>query len=181
MEVHRFEKIWTAAALLLIVGFISTIVYGAVGPGVTMVEDDGGTTDQADVSAALADELDWSQVENFEAPTPKAQHVSGDKYEAYVVTKQFAFQPGTGQPLRVPAGSTVTLYVTSPDVLHGFEMVGTNVNLIIMPGQISEITVEFDEPGTYSMVCSEYCGAAHHVMEGRVEVVPQSQFDSTEG
>jgi len=42
MQVHRFEKVWLGAALLLIVGFIATIAYGSVGVGVGMVDDSGG-------------------------------------------------------------------------------------------------------------------------------------------
>ena len=53
MEVHRFEKIWIAVSLLLIVGFIVTITYGAVGAGVAMVDDSGGTVDPT----ALSDHL----------------------------------------------------------------------------------------------------------------------------
>ena len=176
MEIHRFEKIWTALAILLIVGFISTIVYGAVGPGVDMVDEAGGTVD-----ADLIGDQAYDQVPNFQEPTQLAQHVEGDRYEAYIVASRFRFNPGSGTPLTVPAGSTVTLHVTSPDVLHGFEVVGTNVNVMVIPGQVSEMTVRFEEPGTYSVVCNEYCGGAHHLMEGSLEVVPQSQFEEMEG
>ncbi|MFB6310459.1 MAG: cytochrome C oxidase subunit II, partial [Salinirussus sp.] len=34
MDIHRFEKWWLAAALLLIVVFIGTVTYGAVVVGV---------------------------------------------------------------------------------------------------------------------------------------------------
>jgi cytochrome c oxidase subunit 2 len=176
MEIHRFEKIWTAVAILLIVGFISTIVYGAVGPGVDMLDRSGGT-----VEDELIANQAWDQEPNFEEPTQVAQHVEGDRYEAYLVARRFSFNPGTGSPLTVPAGSTVTLYVTSPDVMHGFQVVGTNVNTMVIPGQVSKMTVRFEEPATYSIVCNEYCGSAHHLMEGTLEVVPQSEFEEMEG
>ena len=176
MEIHRFEKVWTALAILLIVGFISTIVYGAVGPGIQMIDQSGGTVD-----ADLISDGAYDQVSNFEEPTQLAQHVEGDRYEAYVVASRFRFNPGSTNPLTIPAGSTVTLYVTSPDVMHGFEVVGTNVNTMVLPGQVSQMTVEFDDPATYSIVCNEYCGNAHHLMEGSIEVVPQSEFENMEG
>ena len=176
MEIHRFEKIWTVVSILLIVGFVATIVYGAVGPGVAMVDESGGTVDIDTVKNGNYDQLD-----NFEAPTQTAQHVSGDRYEAYIVAQRFSFNPGTSQALQVPADSTVTLHITSPDVMHGFEVVGTNVNTMVIPGQVTEVTVDFDEPGTYSVVCAEYCGSAHHLMEGTLEVVPQSQFGEVSG
>jgi cytochrome c oxidase subunit 2 len=46
----------------------------------------------------------------------------------------------------------------------------------VIPGQVSEITVEFDEPGEYGIVCNEYCGAGHHTMAGEFNVVPASEY-----
>jgi cytochrome c oxidase subunit 2 len=168
MEIHRFEKIWLVAALVLIAAFIATIVYGTLGAGVSMVNDDGGTVDPSDITAS----------ENFRDP---GVYQTGDgEYAVYMEARQFAFEPGTGEPVRVPAGSEVTFYITSSDVTHGFNLVGTNVNTMVIPGQVAEITVAFDDPGTHHIACHEYCGAAHHAMEGQVEVVPRSQFDTSE-
>jgi len=71
----------------------------------------------------------------------------------------------------------VTFYVTSRDVIHGFEVVGTNANTMVVPGEVSDITVETDEPQEYGLLCNEYCGAGHHVMEGKVHVVSQAEFE----
>jgi len=49
-----------------------------------------------------------------------------------------------------------------------------------VPGQVATVTVEFDEPGEYGLVCNEYCGSGHHTMEGRLEVVPPAQFNESE-
>jgi cytochrome c oxidase subunit 2 len=70
--------------------------------------------------------------------------------------------------------------VTSTDVVHGFEVVGTNINTMAVPGQVATITVEFDDPGQYGLVCNEYCGSGHHTMEGSLEVVPPGQFNKSE-
>jgi cytochrome c oxidase subunit 2 len=168
MEVHRFEKVWVVLSVVLIVGFIGTITYGTLGAGVEMVDDSGGTVD----STNLAD---------TEFAEPGVQQVGENEYDVYVVARQFVFQPGTSEPIRVPAGSTVTFYVTSADVVHGFEVVGTNVNTMVIPGQVAEITVEFDEPRTYGLVCHEYCGAAHHDMAGQIVVVPQDEYEGPGG
>jgi len=166
MEIHRFEKLWLGVSLLLILGFIATIVYGALGAGVAMVDDEGGTVDPANVTAS----------ENFREP---GVYRTGDgEYEAYVIARQFSFEPGSGSPIELPADARVTFYVTSPDVTHGFSVVGTNLNTMVIPGQVAKFTTEFDETGTYYIACNEYCGAAHHAMEGQIEVVPRSQFDT---
>ena len=79
----------------------------------------------------------------------------------------FTFRP---DPVTVPFGAPVTFRVTSPDVIHGFQIVGTNANATIIPGYVSQFTVTFPEPGEYLIVCNEYCGLAHHLMQGTVNV-----------
>jgi cytochrome c oxidase subunit 2 len=160
MRIHTYEKVWLALSLLLIVGFISTVAYGAVGAGVTMVGDQGETV--------APDDLDDS--ERFSEPRVVR---TNDGVEAYVVAQQFVFQPGE---IVLPANSRVTLYITSADVIHGFEVVGTNLNTMVIPGQIAELTFDTGEPAEYGVVCHEYCGSGHHDMEALLRVVPQDEF-----
>ncbi len=166
MEIHRFEKIWLVVSIVLIVGFIGTVTYGAVGAGVTMVSEEGGTVDAGNPTAS----------DSFR--DPGVYRTGPGEYAVYVIARQFLFQPGTNEPIRVPAGSEVTFYVTSGDVVHGFEVVGTNVNVMVIPGQVSQITVSFEESGSYGILCNEYCGAAHHEMAGQLVVQPRSEFDA---
>jgi cytochrome c oxidase subunit 2 len=162
MNIHTYEKAWLAASLVLIVGFIATVTYGAVGAGVAMVDDSGGTID----ANAVSDDERFAD--------PRVERVGDGEYEAYVVAQQFIFRPN---PIRVPADSRVTFYITSPDVIHGFEVVGTNVNTMVIPGQVATITVEFDEPAEYGVLCNEYCGSGHHDMEGKLIVVPEDEYE----
>jgi cytochrome c oxidase subunit 2 len=164
MDIHRYEKIWLAGALLLIVGLIATVSYGAVGAGVQMIDDSGETVDPA----ALDEHPNFGQ--------PGTYQVGPNEYEVYVVSEQFAFRPGSADPIRVPANSRVTFHVTSRDVIHGFEVVGTNANTMAVPGEVSTMTVEFHEAREYGLLCNEYCGAAHHGMEGKIVVVPEDEW-----
>jgi len=166
MEIHRFESVWVLVSIVLILGFIGTVTYGAVGIGIKMVDDAGGTIDDP-ANPATSDAF----------RDPGVYQTGQNEYEVYVVAQQFLFDPGTSQPIRLPANSRVTFHITSVDVIHGFEVSGTNINVMAIPGQIATITVDFDEPATYGIVCHEYCGAGHHSMEGRVEIVPQAEFD----
>jgi len=166
MHIHRFEKVWLALALVFILALISSVVYGAIGPGIEMVDAEGGTVDPQNLEdSAFAD--------------PGVERVGENEYEVYVVAKQFSFNPGSPANgiIRVPANSEVTFYVTSSDVIHGFELAGTNMNTMAIPGQVSKVTVEFGDPATYGLLCNEYCGAAHHAMEGKVVVVPESEYE----
>ncbi|GAB3694966.1 cytochrome c oxidase subunit II [Halorubrum pallidum] len=166
MHIHAYEKLWLACSVLLILFLIGTVTYGAVGPGVAMVADSEQPID--------AQNLD----EDDRFSDPRVEQVGENEYAAYVVAYQFGFSP---DPIVVPENSRVTFYVTSRDVTHGFEVAGTNANTMVIPGEVSKLTVETDEPQEYGLICNEYCGAAHHAMEGKVTVVSQSEFESQQG
>ena len=163
MHIHAYEKLWFVGAFVLVVLFIATITYGSVALGITMVDDREDTISP--------DEID--EDERFQ--DPRVEQVGENEYEVYVVAFQFAFQPST---IEVPENSTVTFYVTSRDVIHSFSLVGTNTNTMVIPGEVSVMTVEFDESGEYGVVCNEYCGVGHHFMEGKVHVVEEGEFDA---
>jgi len=163
MHIHAYEKLWLAASVLLILFLLGSVTYGAVGPGIAMVSD----SEQAIDPGALDEDQRFSE--------PRVEQVGENEYAAYVVARQFRFQP---DPIVVPEDSTVTFYVTSADVIHGFEIAGTNANTMVVPGEVSEITVETDDPAEYGLICNEYCGLAHHGMEGKVNVVSQSEFEN---
>ena len=65
-------------------------------------------------------------------------------------------------------GETVQFRVSSADVNHGFAIYDPADRIIAqtqaMPGYINELNVAFTEPGTYRIMCLEYCGLAHHAM-----------------
>lgn len=159
MRIHRYEKLWLIASLVLIVLFIATVTYGAVGLDIQLVDD-------------REDPLAPADIEDDDRFTdPRVEQVGDDEYEVYVVAGQFFFEPGTFEPIEIPANSQVTFYVTSIDVIHSFTVVGTNVNTMVVPGEVSVLTVEFEEPGEYGIICNEYCGAGHHDMEAQLVVV----------
>lgn len=163
MKIHVYEKLWFIGALVLIVGFIVTITYGTVGLGITMIDDSEETLGPGEIP----DDERFSD--------PRVEQVGENEYEVYVVALQFIFQP---RSIEVPANSTVTFYVTSRDVIHSFSVVGTNTNTMVIPGEVSVMTVEFDEPGEYGVICNEYCGAGHHFMEGEIVVVEEAAFET---
>ncbi len=72
--------------------------------------------------------------------------------------------------IHVPAGRPVTFRMTSADVTHGFLIVGTNANTMLVPGYVSQFTTTFRQPGEYLIVCNEYCGLSHHLMSARLIV-----------
>ncbi|NIS35933.1 MAG: cytochrome C oxidase subunit II, partial [Actinobacteria bacterium] len=45
------------------------------------------------------------------------------------------------------------------------------LSLQVLPGYEWIIDMQFDEPGTYHVVCNEFCGEGHRTMHGAFEVV----------
>lgn len=90
-----------------------------------------------------------------------------------LVAAQYSFSP---QCLLVPADTPVTFRATSADVIHGFNISRTNVNLMLEPGYVSVFKTTFHEPGDHVMPCHEYCGVGHAGMWARVKVVEQDEF-----
>jgi cytochrome c oxidase subunit 2 len=83
------------------------------------------------------------------------------------VAQLFSFNPDT---IEVPAGKPVTFRLTSADVIHGFEVVGTNANVMVVPGYVSQFTMTFDRAGEHLIACNEYCGVGHHMMSAKLVV-----------
>jgi len=100
-------------------------------------------------------------------PADRVRELAPNKYEAYILAQVWAYTPNR---ITVPKGSTITFYVTSKDVQHGFIIAGTNINMMVIPGQVSTLTATFDKAGEYNMVCNEYCGVGHQTMFGTIIV-----------
>jgi len=81
-----------------------------------------------------------------------------------------AFSPVT----TVPVGAVVEFRVTTLDVNHGFSLYAPDGTLLAqtqaMPGYVNRLRVAFEKPGTYTVLCLEFCGMSHHRMRGVVEV-----------
>lgn len=79
----------------------------------------------------------------------------------------------------VKQGETVVFNVTAGDVNHGLGIYNEDMRLIAqtqaMPGYANQLKVIFDKPGTYQLLCMEYCGLAHHVMVSSLTVEPAGE------
>jgi cytochrome c oxidase subunit 2 len=84
----------------------------------------------------------------------------------------FAWLPAD---ITVPAATPVTIRVTSMDVVHGFEIVRTDGQTMVLPGYVSQFTTTFDA-GEYLITCNEYCGVGHHTMAAKLHAVPRAQW-----
>lgn len=75
----------------------------------------------------------------------------------------------------LPVGKTIEFQVTSADVNHGFAIYGPDMKILTqtqaMPGETNVLRYTFEQPGTYQILCLEYCGVAHHTMMTELHVV----------
>lgn len=152
MKVDVYEKIWIVAAGLMIAGFLGAMTYGA---SMHAVEPPS--------HQETIDPLTVRTTSEF--ADPGVFRLEDGSTLVVAVAEMFRFLPGV---VRVPAGEPVRFRMTSPDVLHGFQVVGTNANVMVVPGYVSDFSLTFPEPGEYLIVCNEYCGLSHHYMAGKL-------------
>jgi cytochrome c oxidase subunit 2 len=124
---------------------------------------------------------------NREYVDPKTLHLSAEFTEsnlgtrvdpngqivARVITTQFEFVPNC---IVLPAERDVTIRLTSPDVIHGILISGTNVNTMVVPGYVAQVHTRFTKTGDLLMPCHEFCGMGHSQMLATVRVVPPEAF-----
>ena len=83
---------------------------------------------------------------------------------------------------RFAADATIAFHVTSADVNHGFAIYDEELRVVAqaqaMPGYINVLRVRFPRPGSYSVLCLEYCGLVHHGMAVSLEVVASAGGES---
>lgn len=90
-----------------------------------------------------------------------------------MLAQQYSFVPSC---VVVPTATNVEFRVTSPDVVHGLLIAGTNVNTMVVPGFVAVVRARFERPGSYAMPCHEYCSVGHEGMWARVVAVDRQQF-----
>jgi cytochrome c oxidase subunit 2 len=89
------------------------------------------------------------------------------------IGQQYSFTP---QCILVPTDTPINFRVTSADVVHGFLITGTAINLMLVPGYISSIPARFSTIGDRHMPCHEFCGLGHEGMWGRIKVIDKAEF-----
>jgi cytochrome c oxidase subunit 2 len=156
MKIHSYEKAFLTVGGGVLVACTAALIYATIAHGIHL-PGASGRIDPAQVMVTPP----------FDRPGVYRR--AGDEYEVVAVGRAWSFQPAE---IRVPAGADITFTATSVDVLHGFNIEGTRLNMMLIPGQISRNEYRFDEPGEHLLICHEYCGLGHHLMYGRIVVEP---------
>jgi mono/diheme cytochrome c family protein len=73
--------------------------------------------------------------------------------------------------LQAQVGVPLRLRLTSDDVVHGFAVGQMDMEPAeVLPGKVTDLTLLFDKPGTYTFYCTRQCGANHWRMRGTIKV-----------
>lgn len=154
MKVHQFERSIAAVSGALLVLCAAALLYA------TTVRDMHLPSRVGRVDPArLPETPPFDQ--------PGVRQTGPNSYEVVVIGRTWLYQPGE---IRVPAGAEVTFVATSGDVIHGMLIPETRVNVMLIPGQVTRTSYQFERPGEYLLLCHEYCGVGHHTMAGKVIV-----------
>lgn len=154
MKIHTFEKAFLGVSIVVLAAFLVALIGASAIHGISL--------------PGRAGEIDPQQVRSTPPfDDPGVRQIGPNRYEVVVIGQAWSFVPSE---IRVPAGAEITFIATTPDVIHGFHVEKTKVNMMLIPGQVSRTTYTFREPGEYVVICHEYCGLGHHTMYGKVIV-----------
>ena len=159
MKIHTYEKAFLAVGIAVLIACGGALVYAST-MGIHLPS-----------KAGLIDPAQVARTAPFD--NPGVFQSGPNEYTAVVIGSAWAFRPSE---LRVPVGAKITFISTSTDVIHGFNVERTRLNMMLIPGQISKNSYTFREPGEYLLICHEYCGLGHHNMAAKIIVQDAATF-----
>lgn len=84
----------------------------------------------------------------------------------------------TANELHIPVGTPVVLKMTSADVIHSFGVPRLGGKNDAIPGRVTRMWIQADEPGVYQGQCYQLCGASHARMLFRVIAQTPAEFEA---
>ena len=126
------------------------------------------------VAAIAFENNNWNESAGIVvAPDPAWMVMSGSRMSmspVYVAAYQWGYTPDR---IQLEAGVEYQFRMMSMDVYHGASINTEDGSQMIrlIPGVLIEKRLTFEEPGTYIMYCSYYCGEQHDGMSGEIIVV----------
>lgn len=84
----------------------------------------------------------------------------------------------TANEVHLPVGIPVRVRLHSADVIHSFWLPQIAGKTDVIPGQVNEMWLEADKPGTSRGMCGEYCGLQHATMAMTVTAESPEQFNA---
>ena len=92
---------------------------------------------------------------------------AGEAHEMQVTAKKYEFNPNV---ITVKQGERVKLIITALDRDHGFKCGAFGINQKLKKGNPTTIEFTAEKAGTFPFRCSDFCGAGHLKMKGKIVV-----------
>ena len=161
--INRREGLWLGIA-----GVFSVAIFGWMS-AFTRIGDQNPIGETYRVSPAEFREKMNAYLEEAEE-TDDGIVPPGD--EVYIGAERFRW---AGTPVVLETDREYDFHFSAHDVQHGFSLrpshtLSKQMNLQVIPGYEWVLPMAFDEPGTYHIICNEFCGEGHRSMHGVIQV-----------
>jgi cytochrome c oxidase subunit 2 len=83
----------------------------------------------------------------------------------------------TNNDLRIPVGTKILFHLTSKDVIHSFFVPNVRLKVDTIPGRITRVWWDANIPGVYDIACAEMCGTHHYLMQAKLTVYTEEDFN----
>ncbi len=78
--------------------------------------------------------------------------------------------------LHVPTGEPILINMISQDVIHSLYIPALRIQMETLPGRYTQLWFNADRPGTYRILCSEFCGTDHSNMDGLLTIMTPADY-----
>jgi cytochrome c oxidase subunit 2 len=121
----------------------------------------------------------FATVDQKAPPGGKALHIEVNGQQ-YIWRYDYPFKKLTFSyhEMVVPIGTTVTLGITSSDVIHSWWIPKLGGKMDGVPGYTNQTWFRIDKPGVFKGACTELCGEGHADMRAQVRALPVDEFQA---
>ncbi|HZT24893.1 MAG TPA: cytochrome c oxidase subunit II [Pseudolabrys sp.] len=119
----------------------------------------------------------WAASTQLSALTPPDHGL-----QIHVVAKQWMWKVQQPSGIReineihAPTGKPVVLVMTSEDVIHSMFLPALRIKKDVLPGRYTYLWFTADNPGTYMLECTQFCGTSHSRMTGRIVIMKPADY-----
>jgi cytochrome c oxidase subunit 2 len=175
----RLEVSWTVAAVVILIA-LAAVTFAKLGS----IQDPSNSGPEGDQLVASKRIQSANELQRL-PPNGKALeiHVIGRQYLWEFVYPGAPDPDGLGAPFSyekmvVPTDTTVSLDISSSDVVHSWWIPALGGKFQAVPGYHNYTWFKIHKPGLYTGQCAVLCGRGHARMIAAVEAVPPARFDA---
>ncbi len=162
--VHKIEATWVALALVWCLVLFLWMPYWHI-YGEQNLSNESYKTKPETFEAKAQAMVEKHQVRTeTDSEIPVVAPPPGS--DVYLVGRLWEWWP----ILELEKGKSYRMHISSLDWNHGLSIQPVNINMQILPGYETVLTMTPTQSGEFGIVCNEYCGIGHHMMLGKIYV-----------